>query len=424
MNETTRIQIPPCPIDPSPGALRARIQNEREQNGLQAAFKLLQRQETILTGRKPTLGFYDHVIDFIGGGQKYGATMIQALKDRFAITILCHRPLTHKQLEDWYGFDLGQCPIEIIPLPFFDDRNLHIDPALVTARVHNPFHTVSLRSADFDFFVNNSMNEMVLPLSPVSLAVCHFPERRPSDYFYMDRYSGIIFNSHYTAGWIQQRWNLTPHAHLYPPVHMAPASLPEKKPQILSVARFELGGSKKQLEMVAAFTQLHKMLPADHPWRLILCGGTPADNPYLEKVRAASHGLPIDILTNIDEERLKTLYRESSLFWHICGLNQRDPALVEHFGMTIVEAMQNHLVPIVFDGGGQREIVDQGLNGYRITRPAELLRHTWTLIHDQALRRNMGDAAFEKSQRFDKPRFIAETQALFDELLRDYRTTC
>ena len=39
MNETTRIQIPPCPIDPSPGALRARIQNEREQNGLQAGLQ-------------------------------------------------------------------------------------------------------------------------------------------------------------------------------------------------------------------------------------------------------------------------------------------------------------------------------------------------------------------------------------------------
>jgi glycosyltransferase involved in cell wall biosynthesis len=384
---------------------------------------MLQRMDTILRGRKPSLCFYDHVIHFIGGGQKYGATMIEALKDRFDITILCHRPLTHDQLETWYGFDLRDCPIEVMPLPFFDEENRHIDPALVTARVHNPFHAVSLRSADFDFFVNNSMNEMVLPLSPVSLAICHFPERRPSDYFYMDRYTGIIFNSLYTAGWIRQRWGINPHAHLYPPVHMAPQSLPEKKPLILSVARFELGGSKKQLEMVSAFAELHRLLPPGHPWKLVLCGGSPAENAYLQKVRDAAEGLPVEIQTNIDEEALKKLYREASIFWHICGLGQRDPSLVEHFGMTIVEAMQNRLVPIVFDGGGQREIVDQGENGFRITRPADLLRHTWTLIHDENRRKDLAEGAYEKSKRFDKPRFIAETRALFDRLSQEYLTT-
>lgn len=414
------LTIPPCPEIRTPADITSLLQTERAHRGIQGAGKLLQRLHTRISGRRPTLCFYDHVIHFIGGGQKYGATLIEALKDRFDITLLCHRPLSHEQLQSWYGFDLSNCPIEVMPLPFFDEENRHIDPALVTARVHNPFHAVSLRSGDFDFFINNSMNEMVLPLSPVSLAVCHFPERRPSDYFYMDRYDGIIFNSLYTAGWIRERWGLTPHAHLYPPVHMAQESPSQKKHQILSVARFELGGSKKQREMVAAFAELHRLLPAGHPWRLVLCGGSPADNPYLEQVRRESTGLPVDILTNISEEQLKGLYRESSIFWHICGMNQRDPALVEHFGMTIVEAMQNHIVPVVFDGGGQREIVDHGENGYRIVRPAELLRYSWDLIHNAPLRHQLAEAAFEKSKRFDKPRFIKEAQELFDRLILEY----
>jgi glycosyltransferase involved in cell wall biosynthesis len=41
--------------------------------------------------------------------------------------------------------------------------------------------------------------------------------------------------------------------------------------------------------------------------------------------------------------------------------------------MTVVEAMQNEAVPIVYDGGGLPEIVDHGINGFRVKSTAELL---------------------------------------------------
>ncbi len=66
-----------------------------------------------------------------------------------------------------------------------------------------PFHRLSRESGGYDVFVNNSMNEMVFPLAPVSVFICHFPERRPRTYFYADRYTRVVCNSRFTAAWIE-----------------------------------------------------------------------------------------------------------------------------------------------------------------------------------------------------------------------------
>jgi len=49
--------------------------------------------------------------------------------------------------------------------------------------------------------------------------------------------------------------------------------------------------------------------------------------------------------------------------------------------MTTVEAMQNYCVPVVIDGGGQREIVEHGISGFRFTSKEEL--KSYTLKADQ-----------------------------------------
>ncbi|HDP95019.1 MAG TPA: glycosyltransferase [Candidatus Aminicenantes bacterium] len=408
-----------------PRALRAAAQWLRSRQGPARAMNLILRMEVALGMRRPTLALYDHTLHIIGGGQKYGLTMLDALKADFDITILTHRPMEPASIRDWYGMDLSACRYQTIELPEFADAGAHIDPARITRRMANPFHRVSRLSGGFDIFINNSMNEMVFPLAEISTMVCHFPERRPGAYFYADRYDTVIFNSLYTAEWIEKKWKFTPHVHIYPPVDMPPAEKPEEKdPIILSVARFEQGGSKRQKEMVEAFLSLRRRFPQEtRDWRLVLAGGSPENNPYLEdlkqKIRATGD-TRIRLRVNISSEELRALYLRASVFWHLCGLHQTDPALVEHFGMTIGEAMQNGLVPVVFDGGGQREIVEPGVTGFRVRTLEELIRHTRRLINDADLRQSCGRAALEASQRFDRPRFTREVREFFSERLKHY----
>jgi len=67
-------------------------------SGAQAAYNLLLRGEVVAGWRKPSLALYDHTLHLIGGGEKYGCTMVQALQDDFDITLIAHRPVSTADL--------------------------------------------------------------------------------------------------------------------------------------------------------------------------------------------------------------------------------------------------------------------------------------------------------------------------------------
>jgi len=405
------------------------LKKTSNQYGWQRAINLLQRLEIINGWRdRPRIGIFDHTLQLVGGGQKYGCTIAAVLSRFCFVTLITNRPVTIAQLENWYNLDLSSCRIEIIPLPFFERPEFgQIDPGIVTVRSENPFHLISRASGAYDIFFNNSMLEMVYPLANVSVFMCHFPERRRSTYFYVDRYHHLLYNSEYTASWIRRKWGLEPTAHIYPPIDMGGTEKPPSKESIiLSVARFEPGGSKQQDRMIEVFLRLRRKYPEQmKEWRLILAGGSPADNPFLERLKlmaAEESGAPIDIRVNIPNGELRELYAKASLFWHLCGLQQTDPARVEHFGMTIVEAMQNRCVPVVFDGGGQREIVIDGKTGFRFRDRAKLMMRTLELISDPVLRANMAEAARERSRLFERNTFETRIQEFFVSLIDQYKT--
>jgi glycosyltransferase involved in cell wall biosynthesis len=404
-------------------ALSRAVKNISASQGLQAAYNYLLRAEVSWGLRKPSMAVYDHAFHFIGGAQKYGLTLISALQDQFDITIIANQNVRHKDFSDWYNLDVSKCGIKVIKLPFFEERRaFHIDPAFIGYDVKNPFHLVSLESGYYDIFVNNSMNEMVYPLSPISVLICHFPERRPKSYFYADRYTYVVYNSRYTAEWIEKKWKFTPHQLIYPPVDMetGESDFPKKK-NILSVARFEPEGTKRQKEMIEAFVRLKREWPEIvDGWKFILAGGSNPKNRYLSKLEDTIAGHPddhIELKINIPIPELKSLYRESTIFWHLCGLTHEDPAEIEHFGMTTVEAMQNKMVPIVYDGGGLRENVDHGLNGFRVRSKAELLDYSIKLFRDEKLLQKMGRAAQEKARTFARREFEAKTRAFFKDIV-------
>jgi len=394
--------------------------------GVQAAWNLVSYLEVSLGLRRPRIGIYDHALHYIGGAQKYGSTIAQTLQDDFDVTFLANKPVAVADLEAWYGLDLSRCRLKIVPLPYFEEKGFHpqiVDAGVVnTAGDENPFHPVSRESGDYDIFVNNGMLEMVYPLAHTSIFICHFPERQRSRFFYVGRYTQIVHNSRYTGLWIEKRWGLRPHKHIYPPVDMEPEEFPLRKDNvILSASRFDVGGNKQQLEMIRVF---QKMLQ-DYPrrmagWRLVLAGGSPADNAYLDKIRAylcRSPAPEVELKVNVSASELKSIYGKAKLFWHFCGLGQTDPAKVEHFGMTVAEAMQNGCVPIAFRGGGQTEIVEDGLSGYLFSSEKELVERTLSLVENPTRIDEMSEHARKRGRIFRKEVFTATVRDYFRGLL-------
>ena len=413
--------------NPDQADLAGQLQNIAGHSGPQAAYNLLQRAEVVAGLRKPSLAIYDHTLHLIGGGEKYGCTMAEALQDDFEVTLIAHQPVTLEDLMGWYDLDLSRCRVKIMPLLFFAKAEQGgINPEQVSTRTENPFLVVSRESGNYDFFINNSMLEMVYPLANISLFVCHFPERPKGAYFYVPHYRHLICNSRYTAEWIEKKWHISPGQLFYPPVDMEPdpGEALAKEKMILSVARFENGGSKQQAEMITAFDHLRQRAPKlTAGWKLVLCGGSSSANPYLEKIKGmlnARPGLPVELKINIPLRDLKQLYSRSAIFWHFCGLGQSNPAHVEHFGMSTVEAMQNRCLPIVFNGGGQREIVENGISGFRFDSSRELLDLTMKVMHDQALCDQLSRAAQERSTLFSRSVFADRVRQFFKPIAAEY----
>jgi len=211
---------------------------------------------------------------------------------------------------------------------------------------------------------------------------------------------------------------------IHPPVDMKYNHSIKKKSIILSVSRFEKTGSKKQLEMAQTFWELYKKYPKKFDgWKLILAGGSDKKNPYLKRVKnfIKHHPSPIEIRENASNAELKKLYAQAEIFWHACGLNQnekKNPHLIEHFGMTTVEAMQNKCAPIVINGGGQKEIITHKKNGFTFNTTSQLKRYTKKLIKNTKKRKEIQRAAYKRSKDFSKKKFQHTFKTLVDKHFR------
>nr|MDA3898801.1 glycosyltransferase [Desulfobacteraceae bacterium] len=147
-----------------------------------------------------------------------------------------------------------------------------------------------------------------------------------------------------------------------------------------------------------------------------LAGGNFSGNPYFQKISNRIRSNDIVLKPDLNYQQLKQLYARGAIFWHACGLNETNPHLIEHFGMTTVEAMQNKCVPVVYDGGGQQEIVSHGLNGFRFKNIDQLQQFTLALIKNKKLREDLVDAAYERSHDFNLKAFQNNIENIFEDI--------
>ena len=388
--------------------------------GPRRAANFFSQMKVVLGLRKIKVGIYDHALHFAGGGQRYAAKLAEILQDKYDITFIANKDITLEQYKEWFSLDLSNCKLKIIKIPFFEKTGQYqIDEGMVLSEETNPFDVISQESLNYDIFINANMLTSVKPLSAIAIFICHFPDRDKEKFFSVDQYDYLLTNGNYGSFWVKQRWGLNPTLRLYPPVDMyrGAKSFDGKSKIILSVARFESGGSKKQLEMIRAFRKLCKRdKRVKQEWRLIIAGGSAGDNPYFNKVKKEINAIQatnIELMPNLTNSSILKLYGEASIFWHACGLGEKDPRLIEHFGMTTVEAMQNYCVPIVINGGGQREIVEHGINGFLFSTEEELISWTLKVIDDDELRKRIAQGAYEKSHRFNADVFKKNALSFF-----------
>lgn len=205
----------------------------------------------------------------------------------------------------------------------------------------------------------------------------------PGNLSFLDSYDKIISISEYSSKWIRKLWKKDS-VILYPPVDTDNYYCSKKQKIILSVGRFfPEHHNKKQLELAQNFIKLYKSsYDIFKDYRLILAGGVENKQEHLEyvrKIEEISKGYPVEILTNINWERLKDIFSEAMIFWHAAGMDEdeeKHPEKFEHFGITTVEAMASGCICVVINKGGQPEIIENGLNGFLFNSWEELRKIT------------------------------------------------
>lgn len=230
----------------------------------------------------------------------------------------------------------------------------------------------------------------------------------------IESYSKLVTISKFSQHWLQKYWGMKSQL-LYPAVAVEEFYIADKKKNVIShVGRFFVGGhSKKQLDLVRVFKQMVNNGLSN--WEFHLIGGVaPGEihQEYVNKIKNEIEGYPIFLHLDAPFSELKEILSVTKIYWHATGLdesNDKAPILMEHFGITTVEAMAAGCVPVVINRGGQPEVVTAGTGFIWETRE-ELISYTNQLIADAALLNKMSKAALQRSTQFNKNRFYRELE--------------
>jgi len=232
-------------------------------------------------------------------------------------------------------------------------------------------------------------------------------------------YDVVAANSAFTANWVERVWGVRPII-LYPAGGSRSPGGTARQQVILNVGRFfppaKAAHYKGQVELVRAYKALPVELRAS--WRLVLAGGAnPGSETLLAQLRDEAAGHDIEILPNVPGDRLEHLFASASIYWHATGVTgEAPPEMQEHFGITTVEAMSAGLVPVVIDKAGQREIVRDGVDGFRWSDVDELREATARLASDPGLRASMSEAAVRRSDEFSEEAFARRLASVVEGL--------
>ncbi len=228
------------------------------------------------------------------------------------------------------------------------------------------------------------------------------------------RINHVVCNSFFTKRFIDKEYGVDSEV-IYPPVDVDKFKKKRKQNLILYVGRFSrLTQEKRQDVLIDVFKKLVDLGVKD--WRLVLAGGTEVGSKkYLEELKVVAGKYPIEFIESPDFEQIKDLYGKAKIFWSAAGYKineEKKPKKVEHFGITVVEAMSASVIPVVYSAGGYKEIIADGENGFLWKKKNDLFNKTMEIINKKLSVEKIIESAVESSKIYEYKRFEAEVKQI------------
>lgn len=221
------------------------------------------------------------------------------------------------------------------------------------------------------------------------------------------RINKVVVNSSFTKKFIDKEFGVESKV-VYPPVDVKEFKPKTKENLIVFVGRFsQLEQAKRQDILVKSFKKFYDSGFRD--WQFVLAGGVEVGiDRYVEKLRRLSKGYPIKILESPSFSQIKEYYGKAKIFWSATGFGideAKKPEKLEHFGITVVEAMAAGCVPVIYKAGGHKEIISDGKSGFFWESLSSLVKNTTKIISDTKLMSMISKNALKASKIYEYPNF-------------------
>lgn len=339
---------------------------------------------------------YSPYLDAMGGGERYILTIAEYLASHGTTHILWDDTSIVPTLAERFHLDLQYAS------------------TLPTTHLHKHWLSRMMQKREYDVLVYLSDGSFPFGFAKTNIMHLQMPfdlkdGRSLKNKLKLATWKTVVVNSRFTKEFVDKTFGIDAYV-LYPPVDVAAFHPTQKQSAIISVGRFHgFEHGKKQEVLIETFKKLYGTGIRD--WQLWLVGSV-ENRQYYDELRKRAAGYPISFYGDASFETLVDLYGKAAVYWHALGFLETEPKYKEHFGMTTVEAMAAGCVPVVTAGGGQEEIVDDGVNGFLWHSIDELVEKTCKIIADRHMRDQVTHQAIATSRKFSKQKFMQEIAKL------------
>ena len=281
----------------------------------------------------------------MGGGEKHALAVAKELAKTHDIFLISEYDFNEEKLKKYFS----------INFKFKKYITFSVTPEL---------------SRSFDIFINSTFNSNLISMCPKSFYLVSFPQRFVNQEFLNSYF--FLHNSIYTQKWAKRFWGLHKNKILYPVTDMIGFNvkinqdnhdLKNNNKNIISVGRFtEDGHTKRHDFILKAFIKAQNINPSE--FNLFLVGSLDYsrqnDLNYFSSLEALKTK-NVYLFPNLEFKKLIELFSISKFYVHATGVEkneQKNPEQLEHFGITIIEALLYNNYPIVYEKGGPAETIN------------------------------------------------------------------
>lgn len=348
------------------------------------------------------IGIFDPYLDTLGGGEKYILDIASCLSKKNSVFLFWNDSNILDKAKERFGVDYSAIKLKqnIFSSKYFFLKKL-------------------FESAKYDLIIYLSDGSLPFLLSKKNVLLFQFPVnwvrgKNLIARLKFKKVDKVICYSDFVKKFLDRTFPKESIV-LPPAIDIAKTKKGPKENIILSVGRFTKAlNTKKQDFLIDSFKKMcSKGLKG---WKLILIGSSlPKDEDFVNSLSAGVENFPIKIYNNASFKTLSGYYAKAKIYWHAAGYGedlQKNPEKAEHFGISTLEAMAEKAVPLVFNGGGQTEIVKDKKNGFLWNTQEELIDKTMQIIINPKLLKDISDNAVERAKDFSSETFCKRVNDL------------